>query len=68
MPTLNAKVITKAWRHADETGKIHYIAVNSDGKTNHLIAREGQRLYDVLDEQLRAIGYTGPKSNDEHSP
>lgn len=66
MPVLTAKVITKAWRHADETGKIHCIAVNSDGKANHLIAKEGQRLYDVLDEQLQAIGYAGPKSNEEH--
>lgn len=66
MPILNAQVITKAWRHMGETGKIHYIAAYSDGTTNHLVAKEGHRLYEVLDEQLRAIGYTGPKSEAEH--
>lgn len=66
MPRLAVQVITKAWRHTGETGKIHYIATCSDGTANHLSVKEGDKLYAVLNEQLLAIGYTGPKSAEEH--
>ena len=60
MPRLPHGVIEVAWRHTGETGKIHYRARRADGTTRHLIAREGDALYAVLDEHLLAIGYTGP--------
>jgi hypothetical protein len=33
----------------------------------HLIAREGEPLYDLLVSHLQAIGYTGPKAAAEES-
>jgi hypothetical protein len=31
-----------------------------DGSTCHLIAHEGEAQYEVLEQHLEAIGYTGP--------
>lgn len=70
VPKLAQPIIEVAWRHSGERGRIHYRAKRADGSNRHLIAREGEALYEVLDQHLLAIGYTGPKSaaesSDEH--
>lgn len=65
MPKLPQPVIEVAWRHTGEVGKIHYRAKRPDGTNRHLIAREGEAIYDLLEQHLAAIGYTGPKSAEE---
>lgn len=67
MPKLPQPVIEVAWRHTGETGKIHYRAKRPDGSNRHLIAREGEALYKLLDQHLLSLGYTGPKSAAEES-
>lgn len=67
MPKLPQPLLEVAWRHTGETGKIHYRARRPDGSTRHLITREGDALYEVLEQHLAAIGYTGPKSAAERS-
>jgi len=64
MPRLKQPIIEVAWRHTGEQGKIHYRARRADGTTRHLIAKEGEALYRLLDEHLLEMGYTGPKSSD----
>lgn len=70
MPKLPQPVIEVAWRQKGETGRIHYRALRADGSQRRLIAREGEGLYELLDQHLLAIGYTGPASaaeeNTEH--
>ena len=70
MPKLPQPLLEVAWRHTGEQGKIHYRVRKPDGSTRHLIARDGEALYEVLEGHLAAIGYTGPKSaaegSDEH--
>ena len=61
MPLMKNPVITKAWRHKGETGKIHYIAKRADGTPRHLWIGEGHPLYEVLEDHLAAVGYTGPR-------
>ena len=67
MPKLSQPIIEVAWRHAGEVGKIHYRAKRADGANRHLIAREGEALYELLEGHLQAIGYTGPKASSEES-
>lgn len=67
MPKLPQPIIEVAWRHTGEKGKIHYRAKRPDGSNRHLIAREGEALYVLLDTHLQALGYTGPKSAVEGS-
>ena len=67
MPKLPQPIIEVAWRHSAEQGKIHYRAKRPDGSNRHLVAREGEALYDLLESHLQAIGYTGPKSAAEES-
>ena len=70
MPKLPQPIIEVAWRHSVEQGKIHYRAKRPDGSNRHLIAREGEALYALLESHLQALGYAGPKSaaegSDEH--
>lgn len=70
MPKLSQPIIEVAWRHTGEEGKIHYRAKRPDGTNRHLIARDGDALYELLEQHLASIGYTGPKSavegSDEH--
>lgn len=66
MPHLPQPVITKAWRHKGETGRIHYIATKPGGDPRHLYVDEGSAFYNVLAEHLEALGYTGPASASEH--
>jgi hypothetical protein len=65
MPKLPQPIIEVAWRHTGEVGKIHYRAKRPDGSPRHLIAREGEALYALLEQHLAAIGYTGPRSSQE---
>ncbi|MEG3093484.1 hypothetical protein [Sphingomonas sp. PB1R3] len=65
MPKLPQPVLEVAWRHRGETGKIHYRLRRPDGTPRHLITREGDALYEVLEQHLAAMGYTGPKTPDE---
>jgi hypothetical protein len=44
------------------TGPIHYGAKRPDGSNRHLITKEGDALYGLLEQHLQAIGYTGPKT------
>ena len=67
MPKLNQPIIEVAWRHTGEVGKIHYRAKRADGSNRHLIAKEGEALYALLEQHLQAIGYTGPKNKTEES-
>ncbi len=67
MPKLPQPIIEVAWRHTGEQGKIHYRAKRPDGSNRHLITREGEALYVLLESHLRALGYTGPKSAAEGS-
>ena len=67
MPKLPQPLIEVAWRHSGEVGKIHYRAKRPDGTNRHLIARDGDALYELLEEHFRAIAYTGPKSTAEGS-
>lgn len=64
-PRLPQPIIEVAWRHSDEVGKIHYRAKRPDGSNRHLIVREGEALYELLEQHLKAIGYSGPKSSAE---
>ncbi len=54
--------IHRAWRHRDETGRIHYM-VDQVGP-RHLYVDEGNALYSILDDALLAQGYSGPASAD----
>lgn len=67
MPKLPQPLIEVAWRHSGEVGKIHYRAKRPDGTNRHLIARDGDALYELLEQHLSAIGYIGPKSTTESS-
>ncbi len=60
MPKLPQPVVEVAWRHSGETSKIHYRARRADGSPRHLVAREGEALYELLEQHLAALGYTGP--------
>ncbi|GAA1640534.1 hypothetical protein GCM10009744_32970 [Kribbella alba] len=62
MPKLPQPIIEVAWRHAGEVGKIHYRAKRADGSPRHLIARQGEALYELLEQHLAAIGYAGPRT------
>jgi hypothetical protein len=65
MPKLTQPIIEVAWRHTGEVGKIHYRAKRADGSNRHLIAKEGEALYELLEQDLQAIGYAGPKTGAE---
>lgn len=65
MPHLQEQVLLRAWRHRNESGRIHYMAAYADGKERHLYVDDGNALYAVLDSHLLAQGYTGPASGDE---
>jgi hypothetical protein len=60
MPHLNIE-ITKAWRHRNEIGRIHYTWRPPEGGVRHLIADEGSAMYGVLEAHLAAQDYTGPR-------
>lgn len=65
MPHLTERVLLRAWRHRNESGRIHYMATYADGQQRHLYADEANPLYAVLDSHLLAQGYTGPASGAE---
>lgn len=51
---LPVPIIEVAWRHVGEEGKIHYRAKRPDGTNRRLIAREGDGLYELLEQHLAA--------------
>ena len=75
MPKLPQPLLEGAWRHTGEQGKIHYRVRKPDGSTRHLIARDGEALYEVLERHLgrlatpaRSRPPKGPKSTEPSSP
>jgi hypothetical protein len=64
MPHLQTKIV-RAYRQTGETGRIHYIVERSDGTERRLYADRDTNpaLYRLLDEELQAQGYTGPKAD-----
>lgn len=62
MPHLPDRVLLRAWRQRGEPARIHYVAARADGRERRLYVDQGNALYDVLEGQLLALGYTGPKS------
>lgn len=63
MPHLQGTAIIRAWRHAGEVDRIHFmLKVGTSEK--HLYADKSSKggLYDMLDAELLKQGYTGPAS------
>lgn len=67
MPKLPQPLIEVAWRHTGEEGKIHYRAKRPDGTNRHLVARQGDGLYELIELHFAEMGYAGPRSADEGS-
>lgn len=65
MPTIPERIIVRAWRHRDETEKIHYVVKRPDKTERHLVAKPDSPLYEILEAHLLAIGYTGPAEESE---
>ncbi len=63
MPHLQERVLLRAWKHRGEDDRIHYIALDADGKERHLYVDQGNPLHTVLNSHLLAQGYTGPASD-----
>ena len=66
MPDLPVRVVLRAWRQRNESGRIHYIAAYADGNERRLYVDQGNALYAVLDSHLLVQGYTGPASGTEN--
>ncbi|MEU5554297.1 hypothetical protein ABZ738_31450 [Micromonospora sp. NPDC047793] len=62
MPVISDRVVLRAWRHNNQTDRIHFIVARADGSTRRLWVGEGHFLYEILNSHLLAIGYTGPAS------
>ena len=68
MPRLTDVTILRAWRQSNEIGRIdriHYMISRADGEPRRCYVDAPAALHTVLDEHLRAVGYTGPKSAEE---
>lgn len=65
MPHLSGIEIRRAWRHSNETGRIHYIVTSHEGVDRHLYVAEESALGRVLNNALLDQGYTGPKSSQD---
>jgi hypothetical protein len=63
MPVIADRVVLRAWRHRNQTGRIHFIVKRADGSTRRLWVGEGHFMYEILDSHLLALGYTGPASD-----
>lgn len=65
MPSIRLN-IPRAWRHRNETRRIHYIEVVQDSAgangsaERHRYVDDGDPLYAVLEDLLSALGYVGP--------
>lgn len=69
MPSLSEVKILRAWRQRNEIGRIdriHYMISRAEGEPRRCYVDAGAALHQVLDEHLRAIGYAGPKDDEEH--
>lgn len=64
MPTITDRIILRAWRHAGEKGRIHYVVAKAGGGERHLYTDEGSALYTVLEGHLLALNYTAPGSSE----
>ncbi|MEV4620226.1 hypothetical protein AB0J74_16160 [Asanoa sp. NPDC049573] len=62
MPVIKDRVVLRAWRHKNQSGRIHFVVARADGSQRRLWVSEGHFLYEVLDSHLLATGYTGPAS------
>lgn len=62
MPRIPNITITKAWRHRNESGRIHYMVTTHDGGERHLYCADDSGLGRLLDAALHAQGYEGPAS------
>jgi hypothetical protein len=65
VPDLPVRVLLRAFRQRNESGRIHYIAAYADGGERRLYVDEGNALYPVLESHLLAQGYTGPANGAE---
>lgn len=68
MPHLREVAIIKAWRHAGEVDRIHYmLRVNTTQR--HLYVDKGSKggLYGMLETYLESVGYTGPASAEKEN-
>lgn len=66
MPQLAQATIVRAWRYAKTPQRIEYIVLGPDGSERHCWVEQPAPLYQVLDDHLNAVGYTGPQSDEEH--
>lgn len=64
MPTINERIILRAWWYDNQPGKLHFIAAQPDGSERRLWMDEGNVLYPLVRAHLDAIGYEGPKPGD----
>ncbi|MDP9792452.1 hypothetical protein J2S43_000964 [Catenuloplanes nepalensis] len=62
MPVIADRVVLRAWRHKNQSDKIHFVVARADGSQRRLWVGKGHFLYEILDSHLLAIGYTGPAS------
>jgi hypothetical protein len=62
VPVIADRVVLRAWRHKNQTDRIHFIVQRADGTKRRLWVGEGHFLYEILDSHLLALGYTGPAS------
>jgi len=65
MPNVTSPVILRAWRQSGEVGRIHYIAAFADSTERRLYVDSGNALYPVLDSHLEAVGYNGPRTDEQ---
>jgi len=62
VPVISERVVLRAWRHRNQSGRIHFMVKRADGTTRRLWVGEGHFLYEILDSHLLAQGYSGPAS------
>jgi hypothetical protein len=65
MPHLHERVLLRAFRQRNESGRIHYIAAYADSTERRLYVDDGNPPYAVLESHLLAQDYTGPASGAE---
>ena len=66
MPHTPGLHIPRAWRHAGEMSRIHYVITMANGEERRLYADETSALGKVLNDALLEVGYREPKSASEH--
>ncbi len=66
MPRLDSATIVRAWRHTKTPQRIEYIVLGPGGAERRCWVEQPAPLYQVLDDHLKAVGYSGPRSDEEH--